>query len=86
MHGKNDAFAQLGDLQLDVAGLGRQQTCPRPIALSDPRVGAFVAISADPLGRFDLDQLLHHQTHSVTDEVDTFAGTERIRQLGQDRL
>ena len=80
------SFAQLGDLQLDVAGLGRQQTWPGPIALSDSGVGAFVAVGADPLGRFDLDQLLHHQTHRVTDEVDTLAGTERVQQLGQDRL
>ena len=77
--GKKLPFAQLGDLQLDVAGLSGQQTWPGPVAFSGSRVAAFVAVGADLLGRFDLDQLLHHQTHRVTDEINSLAGAERIK-------
>ena len=34
------AFAQLGDAQLDVAGLGRHQTVPGAVAVSETRLSA----------------------------------------------
>ena len=40
---------------------------------------AFVAGGADLLGRFDLDQLLHHQPHGIADQIDAFTGTERVQ-------
>ena len=41
------------------------------VAIGDPGVGAFVAGGADLLGGFGLDQLLQHQLHSVTHQVDS---------------
>ena len=39
--------------------------------------------AAPILGGFDLDQLLQHQLHSVTDQINSLPGTERVQQLGQ---
>jgi hypothetical protein len=83
---KERALAELGDAQLDVAGLGRHQPGPGAVAVRDPGVGAFIAGGADLLARFGLDQLLHHQANGIAHEVDALAGTERVQQLGQDRL
>ena len=80
------ALAQLGDAQLDVTGLGGQQPRSSTVAFSDPGIGAFVAGGADLFGRFDLDQLLQHQLHGVADQIDAFTGTERVQELGHDRL
>jgi hypothetical protein len=30
-----------------------------------------------------LSRLLQHQLHGVTDQIDTFAGAERVEQLGR---
>jgi len=79
-------FAELGDLQFDVTGLCRQQPRPGAVALGDTGLGTFVAVSADPFGRFNLDQFLQHQTHRIPDEIDSLASAERVKQLGQDRL
>ena len=80
------AFAQLGDAQLDVAGLCRQQPRPGPVAVGHPGVGALVTAGADLLGRLQFDQLLQHEPDRVTDEIDTFAGAERVQQFRHDRL
>ena len=80
------ALAQLRDPQLDITSLGGQQPPPAAVAFGHSAVGAFVAGGADLLGRFDLDQLLHHQPHRIANEINSFAGTERVEQLGQDRL
>lgn len=65
---------QLGDLQLDVAGLSRQRPSPMTVSFIRSGLGAFVAGSADVVGRFELDQLLHHQADGVADQVDSVAG------------
>ena len=41
-------------------------------------IGAFVSAGADRLGCFELDQLLHHETHRVADQVHSIAGAERV--------
>ena len=69
-----------------IPGLGRQQPRPGPVAFGDPRIGALIAAGADPLGRFGLDQLLHHQPDRLTDQIHALTGTERLEQLGYDRL
>ena len=46
----------------------------------------FVSGGADLLGRFELDQLLPHDSHRVADQIDTFTSTERLQQLGHGRL
>jgi hypothetical protein len=75
-----------GDGRFDVTGLSGQQAGSSTVTFSDPGVGAFVAGSADLPGRFGLDQLLQHQLHRVTDQINAFTGAKRVQQLRQDRL
>ena len=86
MTGKNEPFAQLGDPQPDVAGLGGDQPRTRAVAVGHPLLGAFVAAGADPLGRFGFNQFLHHHPDRLTDKIHAVTGAERIEQLGQGRL
>ena len=44
--------------QLDIAGLGRQQPGPAPVAMRDPLLGPLIAGRPDP-GELRLDQVLH---------------------------
>ena len=48
--------------------------------------GAFVSGGADVVGDFELDQLLHHETHGVADQIDAVAGAERVEKFGQGML
>jgi hypothetical protein len=80
------APTQLRDAQLHIAGLRRQHPCPRAVALGHPCVGALVAGGTNPIGGFQLDELLQHQTDSITDQINAVTSTERVQQLGQDRL
>jgi hypothetical protein len=77
---------QLRDLQLDITGLGRQHPLAMTIAFIRTRLGALVSAGADRFGGFELDQLLHHQTHSVSDQIDSVAGAQRVEKFGQGRL
>ncbi len=52
------AVAELGDGQLDVAGLGRQQPGAAAVAVGGAAVGALVAAGADLLGRLQIDERL----------------------------
>jgi hypothetical protein len=56
---------QLGDLQLDIAGLGRQQRITGAVAPIRPSIGTFVALGADHLGRLGVDQRLQHEFDTV---------------------
>ena len=49
---------QLGDLQVQVTGGGRQRPGPGPVALGGPCLGAFERGGADKRGRLGLDELL----------------------------
>jgi hypothetical protein len=73
------ALAQLGDAQLDVTGLDRQQPRPGTVAFGHPAIGALIPSGTDLLGRFGLDQLFQHQLHRVTDHIGGYAGTERLQ-------
>ena len=77
---------QLRDLQLDVAGLSRQQAWTVTVAFIRSSLGAFISGSANVIGDLELDQLLHHQTHGVTDQIDAITGSERVEKFGQGRL
>jgi len=77
---------QLRDLQLDVTGLRSEQARPVPVAFIQACVSALVSAGADRFSRFELDQLLHHQTHRVTDQVHSIAGAERVEKFRQSRL
>ena len=84
--GKERALAQLGDPDLDVAGLGGQQLGAGAVAFGDTILGALVALGADHAGGFELDELLQDGADRLADHVDTVAGVERLEELGQGRL
>ena len=85
MTGKNDPCRSFGI---------RSSTSPAWVATSrgrDPfrsvtRLVAFVAAGADDLAGLGLDQFLHHQPDRFADQVHALPGTERLQQLGCDRL
>jgi len=52
------ALAQLGDPQLHIAGLGRHQLSPGAVAFGDAVLAALVALGANHVSGFELDQLL----------------------------
>ena len=80
------AVAQLGDGQLDVAGLGRQQPHPVAVALVGAGVGALVAGGADHLGGLQVDEGLEHELHRLAHEVQVAARAEGVEKFGQGRL
>ena len=84
--GEEAALPELGDGELDVTGLGRDQADPVPVALGHPPFGAFIALRPDLGGRFGLDQLLEDVAHGVADQIHAVGRFERLQQLGADRL
>jgi hypothetical protein len=73
------ALPQLGDLEVHVAGLGRQQPGAEPVAVGDAGVSALIGPGADLLGSFSVDQGLQHQRQCLTDEVEVAAGAQCIQ-------
>lgn len=80
------ARPELGDAQLDVAGLGAEQPAAAAVAVGDPLVGPLIAPGADRLAGLELDQLLEDQAHRVAQDVSVAPGTNCLEQLGQGRL
>ena len=80
------AGPELGDAQLDVAGLGRQEPAPTPVAVGRPLVGPLVPAGADGLVGLELDQLLEDERHRLAHDVGAAAGADGVEQLGQGRL
>jgi hypothetical protein len=78
--------AQLGDLEIDIARLGGQQTVSAPVALVGAGVAALVEAGADHLGDLGLDEGLEHEFHALADDVDVAAGADRVEQAGHVRL
>ncbi len=54
-----------------------------PLRSVTPCLAAHVTGRADPLGGLQLDQLLQHQPHRITDQIRAVTGAARLRQLGQ---
>ena len=86
MRGEEAAPAQLGDGQLDVAGLGGEHPGTVPVALVGALIGPLIALGTDERGQLGLDQLLADQADGFSDQVEPFARLEGSEQLGQDRL
>jgi hypothetical protein len=84
--GEEAAGAQLGDGQLHVAGLGRQQPGPAAVAVGGASIAALVAGSTDLLGGLQVDEGLEHELHRLAHEVQVAAGAERVQKLGKGRL
>lgn len=74
--GEERALAELGDLQLDVSGLGRQQPRAMPVAVVLPLLSSLVRTGTDHRGRLRLDEGLQDELDAVADEVDVAACTE----------
>jgi transposase InsO family protein len=65
------AVRQFRDLQLDIASLRREDPRPVTVPLVHAAVGTFIGLRADHVGRFELDQFLHHEPDRVADQIDT---------------
>jgi hypothetical protein len=77
------AAAQLRDLELHVAGLGRQQPATAAVALVRARLRALIRRGTDHLGRLRLDQRLEHHLDALADHVDVAASADHLQQLGK---
>ena len=84
--GEEAALPQLGDGELDVAGLGRHQADPVPVALGHAVFASFVALRPDQGARLGLDQLLEDVAHGVADQIHAIGRFECLQQLSADRL
>ena len=54
--------------------------------MRDATSAALAAIRAEDLAGLDFNEILHHQPHRLADQVHALPGTERLKQLGCDRL
>ena len=72
------ALAELGDVQLDIAGLGREQAAAGAVAVGRAFIGAFVAGGADRLAGLELDELLEDEAHGLAQGVGAVAGADRL--------
>ena len=77
------ARAQLGDFEVHVSGLGREQPVTGAVALGGPTARALEAFGADLGGRFGIDEGLEHQLHAPAHDVDVPAGADSIEQFVQ---
>jgi len=77
---------ELGDAQLDVAGLRAQEPTAAAVAVGRPAVGPLIACGAYRLVGLELDELLEDEGHRVAHDVGTAAGADGVEQLGQGRL
>ncbi len=84
--GEEAAFSELGDGELDVAGLGGEHPGAVPVALVGAPVAPLVAIGTDRGGQLGFDQLLADEADCLLDQVEAVSGTERFEQVGQGRL
>ena len=84
--GEEAAFAQLGDLETDVTGLGGER--PRPAAVAPGRPGhrPLVELGPDRLGGLGVDQRLVEEPDHLPDEVGLGMLIERVEQRGRVKL
>ena len=77
------ALAELGDLQIDVAGLGREQSVPGAVALGRAGTRPLESIGSDLGGRLGVDQGLEHHLDAPAHDVDVSAGADSVEQFVQ---
>ena len=80
------SMPQLGDAELQVAGLGRQRLGSVATAFRHASLDAFITASADRLDGFGLDQLLKHPSGDLTDQVDALADADRVEKIRRVRI
>jgi hypothetical protein len=73
--GEEAARAQLGDRQVQVAGLGAERLVPVSVTKRGTAVGVLVPLSADPRGDLGLDQFLEHPLGHTADEFEPVCRT-----------
>ena len=83
---KEAAVAELGDGQLDVTGLGRQQPGAAAVAMGGAGLVALVVGGADHLRRLQVNEGLQHELHRLPHEVEVSAGAQGVEKVGQGRL
>lgn len=71
------AFTQLGDLQVEVPGLGRQHFGAAAVAFGHPPLGAFITPRSDHRGRLSVDQRLQTELGQLTDQIGALTDIER---------
>lgn len=83
--GEERPGAELGDLQVQVAGGGRERPGPGAVSLGRAGVGAFEWSGADESGRFGVDELLVERFGRETDPVARrrYVAVERGARAGQ---
>ena len=84
--GEEAALAELGDVELDVAGLGGEQPSSGAVAVRGALGGTLVAPGADALGGLEVDEGLEDELHGAADDVDVAAGGDRFQQFVEGRL
>ncbi len=84
--GEERAGPQLGDAQVDVAGLGGHEASAPTVAVGGAGLGSLIAACADGLVSLGFDQGLQHQAHGLSQHVEVPAGAQGVEQVGQGRL
>ena len=77
------AVGHLGDVQLDVAGLGREQPAAAAVAAGRALLAALVSPCTDHLLGFELDEPLKDEGHGFAERVLTTTGADGLEQLRQ---
>ena len=78
---KERTLAQLGDLELDVARLGRDQARTAAISLGGARQGPFVTLGLDDLGRLGVDQRLIEERDHLANEIAALVALQSAQHL-----
>jgi hypothetical protein len=84
--GEEGALAQLGDVQLDVAGLGREQPAAAAVAVGGAILRSLVSAGADHLAGLELDELLEDECHGIAQDIGAIAGAHSVEQFVECRL
>ena len=84
--GEERALAQLGDLQLPVAGLGGEQSRSRSVSLRGARQSPFVALGLNDLGRLGVNQGLVEEADHLANQVAALVAPELFEHLGQVKI
>src|ERR1035441_999434 len=77
------ALTELGDLQIAVPGLGREQSVTAPVALGGPACRPLEPVSSDLSGGLSIDEGLEHELHASAHDVDVAAGADSVEPFVQ---
>jgi hypothetical protein len=83
---KEAALAELGNLQLHVAGLGDELARSGADSLRGAGQRAFVTLHLDHLGRFGVDQRLREEADHLANEVTATVAPELFEHRGQVKI